>query len=364
MSIFGIMKRIFLALTLLAGAGLLAGCLRDDPDDNKTEILVTTGAIVLDAGDPVEGTGASLSRHSFGDGTSTIIALDGSPSDAIVYGGKVYVAIPGGNSVSVFDAKSLALIKEVGTVSQMGETEGVAPRHLTAYEDKVYVSTYGGYVGAMDTLTFAISKKYKVGSRPEGLCIGMQNEVPSLYVANSGLDGEAGSISVINLSQGSSSEIKDTKLHSPRNLAVSGDEIYVLDAGYLEDGVQKEAGIFLVSGTLVQRVVADATEMAAAGYSIVTINDPAGSVKPFSYTTFNVLDKSARSFMFYGDDDYPIDSPGAIGVDYNTGYMMVASRSGIANLYNNSGDFVKSFDFLGNNPVDISFIHQVEIYRY
>lgn len=363
MSIFGIMKRIFLALTLLAGAGLLAGCLRDDPNNQGTEILVTTGAFVLNAGDPDEGPDASLTRLNFGDGTSTEIALAGSPSDVFVYGAKVYVANPDGNSVSVFDAKNLTLIKDVSTASQMGETEGVSPRHLTAYGDKVYVSTYGGYVGAIDTLSFAISWKQKVGSRPEGLCIGVKDEVPSLYVANSGLDGEAGSISVINLKQGSSSEIKDAKLHSPRKLAVGGDEIYVLDAGYLENGVQKEAGVFLVSGTYVQRVVADATEMSAAGYNIVTINDPAGSGKPFSYTTFNVLDKSARGFTFYGDDNYPIDDPGTIGVDYNTGYMMVASRSGIANLYNTSGDFVASFN-IGSDPVDISFTYRIEIYRY
>ena len=363
MSIFGTMKRIFLALTLLAGAGILAGCLRDDPNNQKTQILVTTGAIVLNAGDPVEGTGASLSHANFGEGASREIALDGTPSDVIVYGGKVYVANPGRNSVSVFDLKNLTLIKEVGTVSQMGETEGVAPRSLTAYGDKVYVSTYGGYVGAMDTLSFAISKKYKAGSYPEGLTIGVKDEVPFLYVANSDLGGEAASVTSINLSQGTSTEIRNAKLHNPQKLAVAGDDIFVLDAGYFEDGVQKEAGVFLVNGTSAQIVIPDATDMAAAGYNIVTINNPVGSTKDFYYSSYSILDKGVRGFLFYGDDTCPIDSPVAIGLDPNTGYIMVTSESGIANLYDGEGSFVTSFT-VGENPMDIAFLHELHTVFY
>lgn len=56
------------------------------------------------------------------------------------------------------------------------------PRYLAAYDGKVYVSYYNGYVARIDTSTFEIEATVKVGRNPEQLtvCDG------KIYVANSG----------------------------------------------------------------------------------------------------------------------------------------------------------------------------------
>ena len=71
MSIFGAMKKIFLAFVLLAGASLLTGCLKDNYDGTETTYQVTRGALVLNAGSPGDNIDGSLSYISFGDNSIT-----------------------------------------------------------------------------------------------------------------------------------------------------------------------------------------------------------------------------------------------------------------------------------------------------
>ena len=188
---------------LLMGAILLTGCLKNDNDGKKgQEYVVTEGAFIVDAGNPSNGIDGSLNFIDFATGTAVrnIYPIGQNPSDVLVYGNKVYVVGCGTNTIYVLDKKTRTLIDKINTVDEMGEEAGFEPRYAIAYGSNAYVSTHGGYVAVIDTASLTITNKYKVGSYPEGLGVGVVSSNGSvkevtLYVANSDNGNGNGSIS-------------------------------------------------------------------------------------------------------------------------------------------------------------------------
>jgi len=363
MSIFDAMKKIFLACLMLAGASLLSGCFNDKGDDEPVYISVTAGAFILNQGNALEDIKGSITYIDFANSTSreiTGLDLDYEPSDILAYGGKVYVACPSRNAIVVFDKETFAPIATISTTETLGNDAGEMPRHLTAYGKCVYVSTYGGYVGGIDTTNFQLLAKYQAGTYPEGMCIGEDDEVASLYVANSDADNGNGNISIINLKSGSINTVRNDNVQSPQKLAVAGSYIYVLDSG-------ENFGVYKMYGSSAQKIIHNATEMTAAGYCLVTINAPQNG--NYSFSLYDVRYGVPESFSLYGDDGHTLIDPIAIGVDPNTGYIMVASRQadpdepGFVNLYNSTHDFVASYP-IGIEATDISFQYRTARYFY
>ena len=373
------MKKILFNLIVMAlGTTLLTGCLSDDKNDQPAEYVVTNGALIVNNGSSSNSIDGSLTflDYNSGEARQNVFknangeSLGGTPNSVMCYGNKVYVAGSDENAVFVLDKKTFKLIERISTTDEMGEAEGVMPRSLTAYDKNVYVSTYGGYVGVIDTLDLSVRNMYKVGSYPEGMAIGTKDNLVYLYVANSDYGNGNGSISVVNLSSGSVSEIKGVR--NPQELAVAGDNIFVLDWGYYDESeswVQKEAGVYLINGNNVQKIIPDATGMAAAGYNIVTFNAPYDSSKKVSYSIFNVAYGSLSTFTLSGGGANRIESPAAISVDPNTGYVLIASRKmnpdtgypdysapGFINMYTGNGEYVKTFD-TGVEPHQITFLY-------
>ena len=106
--------------------------------------------------------------------------------------------VDGEHKVFVTDANTLKLINTIDMTSDamLGAEGGAHPRRITGDSGKVYVSTYGGYVAAIDTVSFSLKQKYQVGSYPEGLVVSNG----TLYVANSDYGmGQNPSISKIDL---------------------------------------------------------------------------------------------------------------------------------------------------------------------
>ena len=371
------MKKILFSFVVMAlGTTLLTGCLGDDKNDQPAEYVVTNGALIVNNGNSANGIDGTLTFLDYekGEARQSVfknangMSLGGTPNFVMCYGSKVYVAGSDENAVFVMNKNTFKLIEKISTTDEMGAAEGVMPRALTAYENKVYVSTYGGYVGVIDTLNLTVTNTYKVGSYPEGMTVGTKDNVAYLYVANSDYGNGNGSISVINLSSGSISEIKGVR--NPQELAVAGDNIFVLDWGYYDDTwVQKDAGVYLINGSSVKNIIPDATGMAAAGYNIVTFNNPWDSSKKVSYSIFNIAYGTLSTFTLSGDSKNPIDSPAAISVDPNTGYVLIGSRKinpdtgypdysapGFVNMYTGNGEYVKTFD-TGVEPHQIAFLY-------
>lgn len=360
MSIFGIMKRFFLAFALLAGTALLTGCFGNNNETTPKEYEVTTGAIVVSEGNPIKGYPGRLNYIDFGDNhvSDNAFIMEGEelgdrPNDVLVYGGKIYVTGCDNHVVHVFGKASFRRIATISTTEEMGEEKGSHPRRLTPYKGKVYVSTHGGYVGVIDTLSLSIRDMYQVGTHPEGMSVGLKDDVPLLYVANSGGDFEDGSISTVNLSTGTVSEFKNEKISAPLDLAVAGEELYVLD----------KSGVYLVIGASVSSLIPDASGMYGVGYSLLTYQKPDSPDTKPSYTLFNLTYGTLTSFYLSGDNACPIVNPTAICIDSASGYVMIGAQEegseyGYVNLYTGSGGFVASYK-TGYCPIRVAFIHEI-----
>ena len=377
------MKKNLLSFAVMAmGATLLTGCLGDDSKggDTPAEIVVTKGAFVINNGSSYQSIDGSLTYLDFSTNTAKTDvykdvnrkSLGGTPNDVMVYGQKVYIVGSDENTIFVLDVRNFKELAEVSTTDLLGDADGNTPRRIAAYEDKVYFTTYGGYVAAIDTISFSLKAKYKVGSYPEGLALGASSSSstsPAVYVANSDWGMGNGSISCIDLASGSVTESKYDKVKNPQEIAAAGSTLYVLDYGhYNEDYTQQlDAGVYMISGSNTSLVVPNATGMAAAGYTIYTFNDPWGGTTGPSYSIYNIEYGALSTLSLYGDSSHPIIAPAAIAIDPNTGYIYIASRSkdpdtgypsyalpGFVNAYNSNGQYVGSFD-TGVEPHKIEF---------
>ncbi len=383
------MRKYLLSFAVMMGTALLTGCLSDDDNKNSSSVdyVVTKGALIINNGNTASKIDGSLTFLDFGTSPVTVqqnvykmangVSLGGTPNDVYVYGNKIYITGSDENVVFVLNKSDFKQIKKISTIADMGEAEGVTPRHLKAYDGKVYVTTYGGYVGVIDTLSLNVTNMYKVGSAPEGMAFGGTSDTDvSLYVANSDYGNGNGSISKITLATGTITEIKNEKIHNPQQLAVSGNMIYVLDWGYYDENWnQKEAGVYLINGSTVSLVIPDATGMAASGQYIVTYNYPYGS-STISYSVYNAAYNMTASYLLSGGN--PIASPCAISIDSNTGYVFLASRTmdpdtgypsyttpGYLNIYDGSGQFVSGTTYTtGVEPHAIAFTHGYETIHY
>ena len=374
------MKKYLLSFAvMMMGSALLTGCLSDNDSDSGSgdqTVIVTEGALVVNNGSSYNGINGSLTYIDYKNDASREININlgGTPNDVMVYGDKVYVAGSDENTVFVLDRKTFNLISKISTVGEMGAEEGAMPRALEAWGSNVYVSTYGGYVGVIDTLTYTIRNMYEVGSYPEGMAVSERDGVPFLYVANSDYGNGNGSISIINLSSGTVSKLENEKIKNPQEIAAGGDLIYVLDWGsYDENWNQTGAGVYVISGSNVQQLIPDATGMTAGGYNIVTFNAPYGS-STTTYSIYNALYGSVSSFYLSGDSSSPVFSPAAIAIDPNTGNVLIASRPkdpdtgypsyampGYVNIYRSNGEFYKSYP-VGVEPHAIAFTYTTAKY--
>lgn len=105
--------------------------------------------------------------------------LGDTANDIMVYGSKMYIAISESNRIEITDLSAKSL-KTIAPTDDAGQPE--SPRYLTAYEGKVYVTLFNGYLAEIDTTSMEITKKTPVGPNPYQV-----REVGGkLYVANSG----------------------------------------------------------------------------------------------------------------------------------------------------------------------------------
>lgn len=233
------MKKYLLGLAvLLMGTAVMTSC-SDDNDGPETYLQeYSTGAYVVNAGNMRSKIESSLTAIDYASSTATQNvfkaangrSLGNTANDGIVYGNKIYLAVDQSNTIEVIDKKTKQSIKQIKTTDLLGNAEGVEPRHIIADGGKVYFTTYGGYVAAVDTTDFALQKKWQVGSYPEGLVIGKGN----LYVANSNYGAGGGNISCINLSNDNVETKNIEGVNNPTSIYYAAGLLYVLDNQYYD----------------------------------------------------------------------------------------------------------------------------------
>lgn len=228
------MKKYLLGLAvLLMGTAVMTSC-SDDNDGPETYLQVySTGAYVVNSGNMYSKIESSLTAIDYASSTATQNvfktangrSLGNTANDGIVYGNKIYLAVDQSNTIEVIDKKTKQSIKQIKTTDLLGKAEGAEPRHIIADGGKVYFTTYGGYVAAVDTTDFALQKKWKVGNSPEGLVFGNGN----LYVANSNYAAGGGNISCINLSNDKVETKNIEGVNNPTSIYYASNVLYVLD---------------------------------------------------------------------------------------------------------------------------------------
>lgn len=233
------MKKYLLGLAvLLMGTAVMTSC---DPAEDYPETyfqVYSTGAYVVNSGNMGKKIESSLTAIDYASSTATqgvFKAANGRSlgdiaNDGIVYGNKIYLAVDKENTIEVIDKTTKKSIKQIKTTELLGNAEGAEPRHIIANGGQVYFTTYGGYVAAVDTTSFALQKKWKVGSYPEGLVFGNG----TLYVANSNYGAGGGNISCINLSNDNVETKNIEGVNNPTSIYYAAGVLYVLDNQYYD----------------------------------------------------------------------------------------------------------------------------------
>lgn len=233
------MKKYLLGLAvLLMGTAVMISC-SDDNDGPETYLQVySTGAYVVNSGNMYSKIESSLTAIDYVSSTATQNVfktangrtLGNTANDGIVYGNKIYLAVDQSNTIEVIDKKTKQSIKQIKTTELLGNAEGAHPRHIIAGGGNVYFTTYGGYVAAVDTTSFALQKKWQVGNYPEGLVFGNH----TLYVANSNYGAGGGNISCINLSNDNVETKNIEGVNNPTGIYYAAGLLYVLDNQYYD----------------------------------------------------------------------------------------------------------------------------------
>ena len=233
------MKKYLLGLAvLLMGTAVMTSC---DPSEDYPETYLqvySTGAYVVNSGNMRNKIESSLTAIDYASSTATQNVfktangrtLGNTANDGIVYGNKIYLAVDQSNTIEVIDKKTKQSIKQIKTTELLGNAEGAHPRHIIAGGGNVYFTTYGGYVAAVDTTSFALQKKWQVGNYPEGLVFGNH----TLYVANSNYGAGGGNISCINLSNDNVETKNIEGVNNPTGIYYAAGLLYVLDNQYYD----------------------------------------------------------------------------------------------------------------------------------
>ncbi|PTL25418.1 hypothetical protein C3V39_12280 [Prevotella sp. oral taxon 820] len=355
---------------LVVATALFTAC---DNDDNPiTGIqLYSEGAFIVNSGNMTNKIDGSLTFVDYKTNKATQkvfqtangVSLGNTPNDGLVYGNKIYVAVDQENTVEVLDKTTFKRLKQIKTTELLGTTEGKSPRHVVADNGKVYVSTFGGVVAAIDTVDFKLAAKYKVGNYPEGMLVVSGN---SLFVANSNYGKGGGNISVINLDNGSVTT-KDVKgVNNPQGFYIGNDRrLYVLDwatydpntwAALTENNLRR-----LNTDLSTSEKVADANYVAVFKGVFMIINAPYG--KEATYSIYSPTENATKSWDLTDKVEFPcgakIDpvrgnvfimsyhkSQDGNGPDYNA--------DGYVNLYKISGTKTATYN-VGVGPVAVFF---------
>lgn len=323
------MKKQVFSFSVMLSATLFTACMDTDSGTNSYPVAIANGVYVVGTGSEVEGKPSCLTYYNYETKFSTkdvfsqnngITLGHGVLNDALRYGDKTYIVSDGENTVFVTDAKTMK-IKEIIDMTDLLGNKGMHPRRIAAYDGKVYVSTYGGCVAAIDTVNYALAGTYEVGSYPEGLVVLNDH----LVVANSDYGNGKASISIIDMKGNTKETITDENIRNPQEIAIAGSNIYYLDYGQYGDGpdyIQYHAGVYRYDmyNKISERIIADATGMACYGTSIVTYNN-ANGVEETTYSIYDIQTRSTKTFELEG-----IDIPAAIAIDPVSGNLIVASN--------------------------------------
>lgn len=328
-------KRSFRAMALLM-LGMVSFTACDDEDDdlkkssNKVIYVLNEGSwnnnnASVSAIDPTDGSSyyyqfAAANGRNLGD----------TGQDILRYGGKIYIAVSGSNTIEVVDGNSLTSIKTIKPES--GKPGN--PRGLAASDGKIYVSLYDGYVAKIDTTSLAFEDSIAVGPNPEEITIANG----CLYVAisdgwNSGNGYPNGKyVSKIGLDSFKVASKIDVIVNPNKMASDKSGNVFVISWGNYIDipsTVQKIDKNDNVS------VLGKATYMTCYENTLYTINAPFGDPS-IEYISYNTISGSVESSSFIsGTADEMPSNPTCVSVNPKNGNILIGSYLTAADYLSN-----------------------------
>lgn len=352
------MKKLLSFAILLVGILAFSAC--SDDDDNSIDYgpknIAGHGLFVVNEGsyfsqingslDWVSLSGDSVARNVFLQ--TNAISLGGTPNDAVIDDGRLYIASTDENRVWIVDAYSSKLINFVRVKN---------PRHLAAADGRVFVSSYTGKVYAIGEKEQALVDSSEVlGQRLEGIAVRNGN----IYVCNScSPDYQTYFTNVVKLDQNLDKQKDITVAANPNEIVSTSDGIYVNSWGNyssVSSDVQKIDDNDVVTSLGVQ-----ATMIAAGNGGLYMVN-PYGYPSA-TYTFYNFSTKKTSEFI----KGTELFSAYSIAVDPANGDVFIASQkkdasTGYASYttdgylcrYHSDGTFVKQYA-IGVSPGTLVF---------
>lgn len=345
---------------------IFSSCSDDDKNDNITPPqLVPNGAYVINSG----GKGNNAASITYYDLDSKQvragifesvngIGLGDTGESMIVYGNKIYVAVYNSGIIYVLD-KNCKILSTI----QSDTADKIQPRELEAYNGKIYVSLYEGYLARIDTTTMKIDKKIAVGPNPESVKAANNK----IYVANSGgmnsKNGYNNTVSVVDTELTSSKEIEvgmnpqEFKMDKYNNLYLISRGNYKTDETAVPNKLQQ-----INTTTDKVNVLEEGHSflMFPYGDKLYLVNKVyVNSIPVSTVSCYNITEKKVVEENFITDGTVISDISG-IEFEPTSGdiYVLAANKKNNGDVYvfSSAGKLQNKFDTGGSYPMGISFI--------
>lgn len=263
----------------------MLSCKKKNVETNEQVLSISEGYLVLNEG-LFNQNNASLTWYDGKTGNVTLDVfqtnnqrgLGDTGNDMMRYGDKIYVVVNVSSIIEVLDANTLKSVKQIPMIAG---NKSKQPRNILGYGSNVFVSCFDGYVDVIDTVSFQIIKRIKVGDNPENLCLLNQQ----LLVANSGglnppqMDS---TISIVDLN--TLSEVKRIIIGiNPGNI-IKGlkDHVYIISRGNYNDVVPRWKLVNVISGEIEKTFNENILNMEIFQDSLLIINTNNKSLSLFS----------------------------------------------------------------------------------
>lgn len=347
----------------LAASILLPACdLSDDEVEREKPVDYGTKAIYMLCEGLMNQNNSTLASYEF---TSKTFADDAFASvnkrglgdtanEAIVHGGKIYVAVTGSSQVEILDKYSTQSLKQIPFFN---DTKARQPRRLVGHKNKVYVCAFDGSVTRIDTTTLVAEALVSAGNVADGICVS-GNE---LFVSLCG-DWSVGydsRVSVIDLTSFEQTRFIEVGINPTQIKTDASGDVYLISNGdYYQTAPsfqRIDAGTHTVTHTF---------DLPSSGF---TISGELAYMIHYDYITkksairvFDVKQEKLLSENFITDDTV-IETPYGIQVNPANGDVYVTD----VHHYVTQGDLVcfspegeKRFvlEQVGNNPNTTLFV--------
>ena len=323
--------------------------------------LAGTGSYILNSGKSGSNN-ANIAYYDYETGKVTYNVFESINSkglgdtgqDIITYGDRTYIAVSGSAVIYVLDKTG----KILSTIESTKDGKKQQPRNLTAYDGKVYVTYFDGYLAKINPNTLKIEAEVKVGRNPEYV----RASKGKLYVANSGgLDyntatGYDKTVSVVDVATFTEIKMLDVVINPDKMVVDSQGDIYVISNGNYND----------VPNTL-QRIDADTQEVTQVGNATwMTICNDNIYIIYSQYDanwnqiiTYSVYDAKAEKVLTnnFITDGTVLNKPYSISSDPVKKYIFIGTSDyktdGDMYVFNTDGKLIKTFDTKGLNPIAV-----------